>query len=124
MKNRICHTAWMGVLLLAMLATGQRASADGSRSRVGAGDSLSLRIGSSAWGELNPAGKMMQSAYPVTLLVRGNSLRVNSKYRQVLPIYTHGGSLYMAMHLTPGVNWLNGLPRGRYRINNRTVSIL
>ncbi len=76
------------------------------------------------WMEIVPAGKMLQSAHPVTLTVKGNSLCVNSKYQQDLPIYTQGGSLYMAMKLTPGENWLYGLPSGRYRINNRIVNIL
>ena len=66
---------------------------------------------------------MVQSAYPVRLTVKGRSLRVTSKYEQVLPIYTNTGALYVAMQLNPGVNWLNGLPRGRYRINNHTISI-
>lgn len=124
MKTRISHITRIVVMLLAMLAASQQVAADGSRSRMAVGDSLTLRIGSPIWGELNPSGKMAQSAYPVKLAVKGNSLRVSSKHRQILPIYTQGGSLYLAMHLAPGVNWLNGLPRGQYRINNRTISIL
>ena len=82
----------------------------------------SLTVDAPSWNE-NPATRMMQSAYPVKLAVKGRSLRINSKHEQVLPIYTQGGTLYLAMQLTPGVNWLNGLPRGRYRINNRTINI-
>lgn len=70
-----------------------------------------------------PAGRLAQSAHPVKMAVKGRSLRVTSNHEQILPIYTQGGALYLVMQLTPGVNWLNGLPRGRYRINNRTVSI-
>lgn len=74
------------------------------------------------WGEL-PFGRRSFSAYPVQLVVKGHSVRITSKYEQALPIYTHAGSLYLTMQLNPGVNWLNGLPRGRYRINNRTINI-
>ncbi len=74
------------------------------------------------WGEM-PDTREAQSAYPVELDVKGNSLRVKSKHHQVLPIYTQSGSLYLTMNLRPGVNWLSGLPRGRYRINNRTYRI-
>ena len=83
----------------------------------------SLALTPSSWSEMHPNGKMAHSAYPVKLSVKGRSLRISSKYEQVLPIYTQGGTLYLAMQLTPGVNWLNGLPRGRYRINNRTINI-
>ena len=82
----------------------------------------SVTVGTLKWGEL-PTGRLMQSTYPVRLAVKGRSLRVTSKYEQVLPIYTHNGTLYVAMQLNPGVNWLNGLPRGRYRINKRTINI-
>ncbi len=79
--------------------------------------------GKVSWREM-VAGRQMQSAYPVSLTVRGNSLCVSSKHSQELPIYTQGGSLYLSVRLTPGENWLFGLPRGRYRINNRIVNIL
>ena len=82
----------------------------------------SLTVDPPKWNE-TPTIRMAQSLYPVELKVKGRSLRVISKYEQVLPIYTKGGTLYLAMQLTPGVNWLSGLPRGHYRINNRTINI-
>lgn len=85
-----------------------------------AADSVSVRV--QRWGEI-PSNRMAQSAHPVKLTVRGQSLRIVSKYEQVLPIYTNAGTLYLAMQLSPGTNWLNGLPRGRYLINNRTINI-
>ena len=97
-----------------------QALADRQETRRLAKDSLTVNAPS--WNE-TPTMRMMQSAYPVKLAVKGRSLRINSKREQVLPIYTQGGTLYLAMQLTPGVNWLNGLPRGRYRINNRTINI-
>lgn len=115
-RQKITRIALAFVVALVSL----QAVADRSRERMAATDSVTVRT--TAWGELN-SGRMAQSAYPVKLKVKGNSLRVSSKHQQVLPIYTQGGSLYLAMRLTPGVNWLNGLPRGRYRINNRTINI-
>ena len=82
----------------------------------------SVRVNTVPWSEM-PKGRMVQSAHPVKLSVKGASLLVTSKHEQMLPIYTEGGSLYLYMQLSPGANWLNGLPAGRYRINNRVVEI-
>lgn len=67
--------------------------------------------------------QMASSAFPVRMVVKGSSLCVTSDYSQILPIYTRGGSFYMAMRLNKGLNWLNGLPRGRYLINRQQISI-
>ncbi len=67
--------------------------------------------------------RSMTSVYPVRVHVQAGSLCVKSKKAQQLPIYTNGGALYLSMQLTPGTNWLFGLPRGRYRINNRIVDV-
>lgn len=67
--------------------------------------------------------KMSHSAYPVELKVVGNAVRVDSPDNQILPIYTHNGTFYLIMRLNKGTNWLNGLPKGRYFINNRLVII-
>ena len=50
-------------------------------------------------------------------------VRIQSEHSQILPIYRQNGSFYMVMRLNKGVNWLNGLPRGRYFINNRPIAI-
>lgn len=68
-------------------------------------------------------GQLATSTFPVEMAVKGSSLCITSKYSQLLPIYTRGGTFYMAMRLNKGLNWLNGLPRGRYIINNQSVSI-
>lgn len=68
-------------------------------------------------------GRLATSTFPVEMKVKGSSLCITSKYSQLLPIYTRGGTFYMAMRLNKGLNWLNGLPRGRYIINNQSVSI-
>lgn len=67
--------------------------------------------------------RMAKSAFPVQLEVKGSALCVTSDYTQSLPIYTRGGTLFMSMRLNKGKNWLNGLPRGRYLINNLQVFI-
>lgn len=67
--------------------------------------------------------RMSTSAYPVQMTVVGRAVKVQSPENQVLPIYTSTGGFYMVMRLTKGTNWLNGLPKGRYFINNRTITI-
>ncbi len=67
--------------------------------------------------------QMATSTFPVRMTVKGSALCVTSDYSQILPIYTRGGTFYMAMRLNKGLNWLNGLPRGRYLINRRQISI-
>lgn len=74
-------------------------------------------------GDGNVRRRMSHSAYPVQLHVVGNAVRVDSPQAQVLPIYTHNGTFYLIMRLNKGINWLNGLPKGRYFINNRIVVI-
>lgn len=67
--------------------------------------------------------KMSSSIYPVQLQVTRNSIKIHSDHSQILPIYRQNGTFYMVMRLNKGVNWLNGLPRGRYFINNRPIAI-
>jgi len=73
--------------------------------------------------DLGVRRRMSSSAFPVQMQVSGRSVRVVSDHNQILPIYTHSGAFYMAMRLTKGTNWLTGLPRGRYFINNRPIRI-
>ncbi len=67
--------------------------------------------------------RLASSTFPVRMKVQGSALCVTSEYCQLLPIYTRGGTFYMAMRLNKGLNWLNGLPRGRYLINNQPICI-
>ena len=91
------RTVALVILMLASLST----MADKQEVRRLAKDSLT--VVTSPWQE-TPSARMAQSAYPVKLMVKGRSLRITSKHEQVLPIYTQGGVLYLAMQLTPGVN--------------------
>ena len=74
-------------------------------------------------GEYGLQRGMTLSAYPVEMKLMGRALRIKSSYNQILPIYTENGMLYMAMRITRGINWLNGLPRGKYFINNHPITI-
>lgn len=74
-------------------------------------------------GELRYRPKMNISVYPVQMSVNRRSVRIYSDHNQILPIYRHNGSFYMVMRLNKGVNWLNGLPRGKYFINNKPIVI-
>lgn len=109
------------LLLAAMLCASLCVFADRQPPKHLTKDSLTIHT-SKAWKEL-PSTRMLQSGYPVELKVKGHSLCVVSKHEQLLPIYTKNGTLYLTMQLNAGVNWLNGLPCGRYQINNKTVNI-
>lgn len=67
--------------------------------------------------------RMVTSPQPVEIRQQGRSLCVTSRYNQLLPIYSASGSLYSSFRLSKGTNWLNGLPRGSYIINNRKFTI-
>ena len=73
--------------------------------------------------EMSPRGKMSTSAFPVQINVTGRVVQIQSDRGQLLPIYTHTGVLYLTARLNKGTNWLGGLPRGRYFINNRPITI-
>ena len=66
---------------------------------------------------------MSSSARPVQIQVVGRTVRVQSPESQVLPIYNSAGVFYLIMRLNKGTNWLNGLPRGKYYINSRAITI-
>ncbi len=83
-------------------------------------DTLALHDRNSEFGHRH---KMNISVYPVQMTVARRSLRVYSDHNQILPIYRQNGTLYMAMRLNKGVNWVNGLPRGQYFINNKPIVI-
>lgn len=73
--------------------------------------------------EMSSSRKMNSSAYPVKIMVSGRTVQIQSDHNQILPIYTHNGVLYLTTRLNKGTNWLGGLPKGRYFINNRPITI-
>lgn len=68
-------------------------------------------------------GRMMSSPLPVEISQQGRQLCIKSRYAQLLPIYTASGTYYSSLRLTKGTNWLSGLPRGAYMINNHRYTI-
>ena len=73
--------------------------------------------------EMPSTRKMNTSAYPVQISVTGRVVQIQSDRNQLLPIYTQNGILYLTARLNKGTNWLGGLPRGHYFINNRPITI-
>ena len=73
--------------------------------------------------EIPMSRKMSTSAFPVQITVSGRVVQIQSDRSQLLPIYNGNGVLYMTTRLNKGKNWLGGLPRGRYFINNRPITI-
>ena len=73
--------------------------------------------------EMTTSRKMTTSAFPVQITVTGRVVQVQSDRSQLLPIYTAGGVLYLTARLNKGTNWLGGLPKGRYFINNKPITI-
>ena len=67
--------------------------------------------------------RMMTSPAPVEIHQQGRHLCITSRYAQLLPVYNASGTLYSSFRLTKGTNWLSGLPRGSYFINNRKFTI-
>lgn len=83
----------------------------------------SLSLARNLMSDMERTRRMSSSLYPVQLQVHGRLVRIQSDHNQILPIYNHSGAFFMAMRLSKGTNWLNGLPRGRYFINNRPITI-
>lgn len=67
--------------------------------------------------------KMLKSSYPVTVQLKGTRLCVTSKYVQLLPVYNERGVFYGMFRLNKGTNWISGLPKGVYYINNRKITM-
>lgn len=73
--------------------------------------------------DFSRSNRMSCSTFPVKIHTSGRAVQIQSDHNQILPIYTRAGAFYMAVRLNKGVNWLNGLPRGNYFINNRPITI-
>jgi len=73
--------------------------------------------------EMPSSRKMNTSAFPVQINVMGRVVQIQSDHNQLLPIYTHSGVLYLTARLNKGTNWLGGLPKGSYFINNKPITI-
>ncbi len=67
--------------------------------------------------------RRVSSSYPVNIRTKGNSLLVVSEHSQMLPIYKGNGGFYGLFRLNKGTNWISGLPKGIYIINNSKVVV-
>lgn len=67
--------------------------------------------------------KRVSSTYPVEIRKKGNSLLVTSKHMQMLPVYKDNGVFYALFRLDKGTNWISGLPKGTYIINNSKIVV-
>ncbi|MCH5168712.1 MAG: hypothetical protein J1F27_03650 [Prevotellaceae bacterium] len=73
--------------------------------------------------EMPLSKKMNTSIFPVQITTTGRMVQIQSDHNQLLPIYTRSGALFLTARLNKGTNWLGGLPRGHYFINNRPITI-
>lgn len=67
--------------------------------------------------------KKVSSVYPVEIKKKGGSLLVTSRHPQVLPVYKDNGVFFGLFRLNKGTNWISGLPRGTYIINNSKFTL-
>ena len=67
--------------------------------------------------------KRVSSTYPIKIKMKGGSLLVTSQHSQMLPMYKGNGVFYGLFRLNKGTNWIGGLPKGTYIINNSKVTV-
>lgn len=67
--------------------------------------------------------RRVSSTYPVTIKMMRGALLVTSQHSQMLPVYKGNGVFYGLFRLNKGTNWINGLPKGVYIINNSKVRV-
>ena len=110
--------------MLALLLVPQTMRADAQRRDSTTHKTLTTELRLQAQHELpDMRHRMLSSAQPVEIRQQGRYLCVTSRHAQLLPVYSASGTLYSSFRLSKGTNWLNGLPRGSYFINNRKFTI-
>lgn len=110
--------------MLALLLVPQTMRADAQRRDSTTHKTLTTELRLQAQRELpDMRHRMLSSAQPVEIRQQGRYLCVTSRHAQLLPVYSASGTLYSSFRLSKGTNWLNGLPRGSYFINNRKFTI-
>lgn len=120
MGNRKTLACGIFFWVLALLPAHSACALNAERQSPVRADTLQQRTSSK---DLRGGRRMSTSAYPVRIEVHGRAVMIHSDHVQLLPIYTRGGVLKMTLRLNKGTNWLSGLPRGNYFINNRPVAI-
>lgn len=117
LKRLVVRTFVLSLTLLVLLPVG----ASLRKKRVAAKADTTLLVDKMR--DLGQTGRMSCSPFPVKIHTSGRAIQIQSDHSQILPIYTRAGAFYMVVRLNKGVNWLNGLPRGHYFINNRPITI-
>ena len=117
LKSLVVRTV---VLLLALLVLLPMGAAMRKKRVPAKPDTISLVDKIQDFGQ---TGRMSCSTFPVKINTSGRAVQIQSDHNQILPIYTRSGAFFMAVRLNKGVNWVNGLPRGHYFINNRPITI-
>ena len=119
------HTKQKATLCLLLLAAmlWQTAQADPRRRKVQQHRAPDTLVVPFVQPEMISSRRMQTSVFPVQINVTGRVVQVQSDHSQLLPIYTRSGILYLTARVNKGNNWLSGLPRGHYFINNRPVTI-
>lgn len=119
------HTlrTWL-VLVVALLCLPLAVSAEAQRRDTLRSDRLTREIRLQRSDEMpDIRHRMLTSAMPVEIRQQGRYICVTSRHAQLLPVYNASGTLYSSFRLNKGTNWLSGLPRGSYFINNRKITI-
>lgn len=110
---------WLSLILLCAISANSMFAGDRTTGRM---DSLSRKSPNPELKE-TIKNKMASSAFPIKVSVRGKIIRVESNNYQILPIYNKNGVFFSIFRLNKGVNWINGLPKGTYFINNSKIVI-
>lgn len=118
LKRLVVRTIVFSLALLVLLPIG--AAVRRKKTVVAKADTVTLAEKMQDFGR---TGRMSCSTFPVKISTSGRAVQVQSDHNQILPIYTRTGAFYMAVRLNKGMNWVNGLPRGHYFINNRPITI-
>ena len=116
--------SWKKVCLWALLAYGfsVNVAAKEDVSFVSRGDSAEKKVTFSEHSHLYKI-KRVSSTYPIKIKMKGRSLLVTSQHVQMLPIYKDNGVCYGLFRFNKGTNWISGLPKGTYIINNAKITV-
>lgn len=115
---------WIGLVLSLILCIPQVLGIEtGKMQRKVVADSVNVhKLPSYEYGRVYKI-KKVSSPFPVEIKVKGRNLYVVSKQDQMLPIYKGTGVFYGLFKLNKGTNWISGLPKGNYIINNKVITV-
>ena len=120
----MCRYSWKKVSLWALLtffSTVSASAVDRVSIRAKA-DSVGRDVSFSEYTHIYRT-KRVSSTYPIKIKMKGGSLLVTSQHSQMLQVYKGNGVFYGLFRLNKGTNWISGLPKGTYIINNSKVTV-